>query len=296
MLKKIKNAGLKEKTLRINISPEVEIFSKIITSGSKEGKTGLYIHGGAFTGNHTMIERPAKWLVAKGLFNKMILIDRRGDGFSSRLNREFTIFRESEDLKILLDKLNIDEKIIVIGNSYGGPIALLLSKIDERVEKVILSVSSPTLMHSFFPLQILFKLRILKSLIKFFAFIFTGLKKSQFTDLDFMYDLKYSIQYHKVFTSTLAHSPRKELKNIFLKIDSIFSNYNLGLPKDIIFEVPVLQVIGSKDEFWGREFPEDYRNNFPKLKRISLEGKKHKDAFVNAELFHKSMIDFIENG
>ncbi len=194
----------------------------------------------------------------------------------------------------MLDKLNIKENIIVIGNSYGGPIALLLSKIDDRVKKVILSASSPTLMYGFLPLQILHKLKILQPLIKLLAFLITGRKKKKFIDLDFIYNLKYSYQYHKIFSSTFIHASKTELKNIFLKVDSVFSEYNLGLPRDMIFEIPILQVIGSKDEFWGREFPREYRDNFPNLKRIVLKGKKHKDVFANYKLFHKAMIRFIE--
>ncbi len=76
-----------EKELFVNVSDDLEIFTKILSKDNEVNRTCLYIHGGAFAGNHTMIERPARWLLKNNYFSKMILIDRRGDGLSSNLKR-----------------------------------------------------------------------------------------------------------------------------------------------------------------------------------------------------------------
>jgi len=293
-MEKIEDPAIKAEEKKIKVKDGLELFVKILSKDNKANKTCLYIHGGAFAGNHTMIERPAKWLMQKDCFDKMILIDRRGDGRSSNLSEKYTLKQESEDIKILLDKLNIEEKLTAIGNSYGGPISLLLSQIDNRIEKVILSASSPTLWHAILPLHILFKINLLSPLIKFISYLITGRKSKKFIDLDFIYDLKHSYEYHKIFSTTLIHSSREELKNIYLKIDSVLMRENLELSKEIVFEIPVLQVIGDKDEFWGKSFPEEYLSNFPNLKRIELEGRKHRNVFMEAEIYHKPMIDFIK--
>lgn len=69
------------------ISNGMNIYTCIV-SAPLQGKTALYIHGGGSGGNHTMILRPAKWLIEQGFFNKVILPDRRGEGLSTPLTKK----------------------------------------------------------------------------------------------------------------------------------------------------------------------------------------------------------------
>lgn len=69
---------------------------------------------------------------------QIITYDMRDQGQSTRLKEGYTIDVHVEDLKRLLDHLNI-EKVTLLGVSYGSQVALLFAlKYPERVEKMIL--------------------------------------------------------------------------------------------------------------------------------------------------------------
>jgi pimeloyl-ACP methyl ester carboxylesterase len=70
---------------------------------------------------------------------RVIVPDTRGHGLSPRGDGPFTLARFADDLKDLLDDLNI-EKAHILGFSDGGNIALLFAlKYPQYVEKLILN-------------------------------------------------------------------------------------------------------------------------------------------------------------
>jgi pimeloyl-ACP methyl ester carboxylesterase len=69
---------------------------------------------------------------------QIITYDMRDQGQSARLDEGYTIDTHVEDLKKLLDHLNID-KVNLLGVSYGSQVALLfVLKYPERVNRMIL--------------------------------------------------------------------------------------------------------------------------------------------------------------
>lgn len=73
---------------------------------------------------------------------QIITYDMRDQGQSDRLDEGYTIDTHVEDLKKLLDHLNID-KVTLLGVSYGSQVALLfVLKYPERVDKMILPNST----------------------------------------------------------------------------------------------------------------------------------------------------------
>ena len=138
------NVKVTEHVQHYHINNGINIYTCIVSTPI-QGNTALYIHGGGSGGNHTMIQRPAKWLIQQGFFNKIILPDRRGEGLSTPLTKKLSIKDHAKDMKALLNTLDIYENITVIGISYGGPIAIELASIDSRVEEIILMASSPSL-------------------------------------------------------------------------------------------------------------------------------------------------------
>ena len=81
------------------------------------------------------------WIAQVGALSekyKVILFDNRDAGKTSRSNRPYTMETLADDIKCLMDKLNID-KTHIIGWSMGGAIVQnFVLKYPERVNKVIL--------------------------------------------------------------------------------------------------------------------------------------------------------------
>jgi len=81
------------------------------------------------------------WIAQVGALSekyKVILFDNRDAGKTSRSNRPYTMETLANDIKCLMDKLNID-KTHIIGWSMGGAIVQnFVLKYPERVNKVIL--------------------------------------------------------------------------------------------------------------------------------------------------------------
>lgn len=91
---------------------------------------------------------------------RVIAVDTRGHGASPRGNKPFTLETFADDLKNLLDSLNI-EKANILGFSDGGNIAVIFAlKYPERVAGLVLNGANlfPSGLKSSFliPLEVLF--------------------------------------------------------------------------------------------------------------------------------------------
>lgn len=70
---------------------------------------------------------------------QVLLYDLRGHGFSDRPREYYGLEQQIADLAALLDEVGIQGKIILVGNSFGGLLALnFASRYPERVESLIL--------------------------------------------------------------------------------------------------------------------------------------------------------------
>lgn len=276
-----------EQVQHYEIGNGIKLYTCII-AGAKEGKTAIFIHGGGSGGNHTMLLRPAKWLIEQELFSKVILPDRRGEGLSSPLVQIFSIKEHAMDMKILLDTLEINEKITAMGISYGGPIAIELSGLDSRVDEVILVASSPSLKEVKGVQGFLYRTKLLDKIIRNFYKKNLGRFPVEYPDFESVYDLKDSKELTKFFTKAIKKTDSKMLESLMFQNISTLNPTNSAVCPDTKLDIPFFQIIGSKDEIWETNL-NDYKNQFPKIKTFIVEGQNHKGVLLNAELFYEGL-------
>jgi len=276
-----------EQVQHYEIGNGVKLYTRII-SGVKEGKTAIFIHGGGSGGNHTMLLRPAKWLIEQGLFAKVILPDRRGEGLSTPLTQKLAIKEHSMDMKALLDILNIDDKITAIGLSYGGPIAIELAGLDSRVDEIILMASSPSLRNVKGIQGFLYRTNLLGVITKYFYKKNLGKLPTEYPDFEKVYDLKNNKELTKYFIEAIKHTDIKMLESLMLQNASTLDQNNSAVSPNIKLDIPILQIIGSKDEIWETNITK-YRNQFTNIKNFIIEGEDHKGAILNANLFYEEL-------
>lgn len=278
---------LTEKVQHFEVGNDIKLYTRIIT-GKKDGKTAIFIHGGGSGGNHTVLLRPAKWLIEHGLFSKVILPDRRGEGLSTPLTQKLSIKNHSMDMKALLDTLEINEKVTVIGLSYGGPIAIELASIDSRIDEIILMASSPSL-RSVKGLQgFLYRNNLLEKITKQFYKKNLGKLPTEYPDFEKVYDLKNNSELTKFFVKAIKHTDSKMLESLMLQNESTLDKSNSSVSSNIKLDIPIFQVIGSKDEIWETDLG-DYNNQFPNVKSFIVEGEGHKGVLLNGELFYEGL-------
>ena len=102
-----------------------------IQYGNKEGKNIILLHG---WGQNIEMMDP----IGKGLEKEFYItnIDLPGHGKSEEPKRVYTIYDYYEVVKKLLNKLNIDNPIL-IGHSFGGRVSIVYSA-KEKTEKLVL--------------------------------------------------------------------------------------------------------------------------------------------------------------
>ena len=277
----------KEEIKHYEIESGIKLYTRII-SGRNEGKTAIFIHGGGSGGNHTMLLRPAKWLIEQGFFEKVILPDRRGEGLSTPLTQKLSIKDHSTDMKELLDKLDIKEKITAIGLSYGGPIAIELAGLDSRIDEVILMASSPSLREVKGIQGFLYKTNLLERITKYFYKKNLGKLATEYPDFEKVYDFKNNKELTKYFVEAIKHTDSKMLESLMLQNASTLDKNNSAVSSDIQLDIPIYQVIGSKDEIWETNITH-YKSQFNNMKSFVVEGEKHKGVILKAELFYNGL-------
>ena len=284
-----KSTQLTEKLQHYRIENGKELYTRIISSQS-EGKTAIYIHGGGSGGNHTMLLRPAKWLIEQGLFAKVILPDRIGEGLSTPLTKVYSIRDHAMDMKALLDTLNIHEKITVIGLSYGGPIAIELAGLDSRIDEIILMASSPSLRQVKGFRGFLYRSNILEKITKSFYKKNLGKFAPEYPNFEKVYDLKNNKELTRYFVDAIKHTDGKMLESLMLQNASTLDHNNSSISPDIKLDIPIYQVIGSKDEIWETDL-ESYRDRFSNIESYIVDGEVHKGVMLSADKFYKGLID-----
>lgn len=281
------NLHLSEQIQHYKINNNITLYTHIV-SKQQHGKTAIYIHGGGSGGNHTMLLRPAKWLIEHGLFTKIILPDRRGEGLSTPLTQKLTIQDHAKDMKALIDTLDHQEKITAIGISYGGPIAIELAGIDPRVDEVILMASSPSLKEVKGVQGFLYRTNLLEKITKIFYKWNLGKLSFEYPNFEKVYDLKSSNELTKFFIKAIKHTDKQMLGSIMLQNASTLDKNNSSISPDLKLDIPIFQVIGSKDEIWETDIT-DYIKRFNNIKTYIILGEKHKGVILNASLFYEGL-------
>lgn len=236
-----------------------------------------------------MLLRPTKWLIEKGLFSKVILPDRRGEGFSTPLTSKLTIQDHAKDMKELLDKLSVSEKITAIGLSYGGPIALELAGMDSRIDEVILMASSASLKNVKGLRGFLYKSNLLEKITRVVYTKTLGKLPAEYPNFENVYDLKSDKELTKYFLEAIKRTDRGMLESFMLQNASTLDKANSAISPHIKLNIPVYQIIGSKDEIWETDMSQ-YRNRFTKIKSSMVSGEPHKGVILRAERFYEALL------
>ena len=264
-----------------------KIYCRTI-KGTNSGKVAIFIHGGGSGGNHTMLIRPAKWLISKGLFSTVILPDRRGEGNSSPLAELLSIKDHSNDMRLLLDELNVNEKITAIGLSYGGPIARELAGNDKRIDEVVLMASSPSLREGKGISGFLYKHNLLLPIVKLFYKKNIGKLPAEYPNFDGVYDLKTDKELNKIFLEAIKKTDKSMLQSLLLQNASTLDKKNSSVDSNLKLDINIYQVIGSNDEIWETDLS-PYKNRFPNIRSFIVQGEKHKGVMLKSDLFYKGL-------
>lgn len=288
MLARVTNPNIRSETRTIQVEPNASLYVKILSANPPSHHTAIYIHGGGNGGNHTLIERPSRHLIDKGFFDTVILPDRRGNGGSSPLPRKFSVRDHAHDMQRLLDALEISHPITAMGISYGGPIALDLAALDSRIERVVLVASSPTLSSNNGISRFLLKTGLLKMMLNLSSAMYLGKLPPAYTDFDPAYDATSQRQLVQAFLEGLKRTPKTYKTSFQYALEATLDESKAGLDENITLNIPIIQIIGEKDEVWGSEVLPEYLQRFPQFKQYRVTGGFiHKDVFLKAELFQK---------
>lgn len=279
---------VKETVKEVRVNNEINIYTRIL-EGNKSGKTAIFIHGGGSGGNHTMLLRPAKWMISKGLFGTIILPDKRGEGKSSTLSKQISIKDHAQDMKELLDNLSIKDKITAMGISYGGPTALTLADIDERIDEVVLFASSPSLKSAKGITGFLNKHNLLEPIVKSFYTKNVGKNSPEYANLDRIYDISDKKQLNKIFLDAIKSTEKSRLESLLIQNSATLDPSNSSIEEDIKMDIPVYQVIGDKDEIWETDLSE-YSKRLSNIKSIKVKKADHKSSLLRAGEFYEQFL------
>jgi pimeloyl-ACP methyl ester carboxylesterase len=288
MLERVDNPAIAEQVQDVQIAREATLHTVMLRHEDRAGRTALYVHGSGTVGNHTIVERPSRWLIDQDLYDTVILPDRRGCGASSPWTQKPTLGDQAQDMVALLDALGIEGSLDVLGLSTGGPIALTLAHLDNRVELVALISSSPTLKQIAWPWSWLIDIGLVPALMKWVFRREIGKAEPEYIDYDFMYDWEDPSRRERWqhFLEVLRHTPKERLDSVMYEFNATLDPANAEIPEDVRLDIPVLQVIGTEDETWGSEMPEKYHERFADLRRQLIPGADHGDALTRSDEFH----------
>ncbi|MGE5410265.1 MAG: alpha/beta fold hydrolase [Clostridiales bacterium] len=285
MLQKISNKKIKSDEYRVGLGNDITIHTKILSNPVIEGKTAIFLHSGAITGNHTLLERPARWLINKGVFREIIIPDRRGAGGSSPFTQITSLDEQAEDIKLLLNKLGYRKEVIAIGASLGGPISMLLASKDSRITEVILLASSFRMSLTRGKFHYFYKTGAMLFFIKLALSLFTGNSEKHFFNMDFVYDQHNTLGLIIAQIKILRQLNKKHLRSFYLMAESAFNKMNMDITDRVKLSIPITQIIGSNDKVWEKNISQKEQKQYPGFRQVIIEGAEHRDLFLRADEF-----------
>lgn len=258
-------------------------------------RTAMFLHGSRLGANHTLVERPARWLIARELFDQVILPDLRGSGASSVLARPFALDDQADDLRRLLDRMNIPGPLTVLGLDTGGPVGLALAGLDSRVECVVLVASGPQRAPFSGLAGFLLRTGLLRPLLNREVRRSVGLAAPGQANFDPAYDAHTPRQMATVFSETIKHIPAERIDSLLYLSEAETTPRAVSISPTLRLEIPILQLIGENDEVWGGELSADLRRRLPNLHRREVPGAViHKDVYFKAEAYYHVLFDFLK--
>lgn len=262
---------------------------------SRPVRAALFLHGGDMGSNHTLLERPARWLIARELFDQVILPDRRGSGGSSPLVQPLALDEQAEDLRRLLNKMAIPGPLTVIGVDIAGPVALTLAAMDERVQCVVLVASAPRHAELGTLANFLLHTGVLRPLLDWEIRRSIGQVEPKPVNFDPAYDASTPREMANLFRAALRSIPAERIDSLRYESEASLNAKTASVPDTLTLQIPVLQVIGETDEQWNIETETEITRRFPNFKRRTVPGAYiHKDVLFHAQKYYQVLFDFLK--
>ncbi len=245
----------------------------------ENGKTIIFIHGFPFNKNSW---RPQLEALADDVTG--VAVDIRGHGLSTMGHGFFSIDVFAKDLKVFIEKLNLDN-IVLCGVSMGGYIALRAYELfPEKIVGLILSDThhraddNQAKQKRFDSIQAILEHGKRPFSIGFVGNLFS--KKSIEQNPEMVELIKSSIRRNNtrsICATLLALASRADATPALAKI-----------------KVPVLLVRGSEDKITPQEFMEELHQAIPQSQYIEMENCGHLPNLENTEAFNNLMNDFLQ--
>jgi pimeloyl-ACP methyl ester carboxylesterase len=215
----------------------------------------------------------------------VIYFDIRGHG-KSDVPKERDHFKFTEvinDINLILKELKIKRKIILFGYSLGGMISIFYTLKDSSKVKKIILVSSSFKHPSRFKVG---KFEIDASKTRFKKLYSLAKKFAKTKDEN--HKKIVSIFKYDNFLSILLRNIH--FSNVVFWSDEIFSfNATKKLSK---IKIPMLFLIGDKDEFFNVDSIKTFSKNFPNIE-INVFSGWHSSALLNEEKYIKTIENFV---
>lgn len=265
------------KTNKIRIG-DISISYFIKEAKKKSGKTIIFIHGFPFNKNSW---RPQLEALADHVTG--IAIDVRGHGLSTMGHGFFSIDVFAKDLKVFIEKLNLDH-IVICGVSMGGYIALRTYELfPEKIAGLILSDThhraddNQAKQKRFDSIQ-----AVLEHGRRPFSIGFANnlLAAKSIEELPEVVELvKSSIRRNNISSicsTLLALASRTDTSAVLPNID-----------------IPTLIIRGAEDKITPKSLMEELHQSIPQSKYIEMKGCGHLPNLENAKVFNQLMNDFL---
>lgn len=258
-------------------------------------RTALFLHGGRLGANHTLVERPARWLIARDLFDQVILPDRRGAGASTVLARTPRLEHQAEDMRRLLDRMNIGGPLTALGLDTGGPAALTLAGLDPRVGCVVLLASGFARARLSPLADFLRRIGLLRVLLGWEIRRSIGRSTGKPVTFDPVYDAHSPREMADSFREALKYVPAARESSLAFDAEVQLDPSLVAVSDQLALSIPVLQLIGEVDEYWGGEIPATVLDRFPAFqRRVVKDMALHNDVFFKAEAYYNELFDFLK--
>ncbi|MGA7194202.1 MAG: alpha/beta fold hydrolase, partial [Anaerolineales bacterium] len=244
---------LYRREVRVSSNPLVRL-SAIDVSPDHPQRTFVFVHG--FGG------QAEQWHFQLQNFlieNRVIALDLRGHGLSDKPSRGYEMDHILADLESALDVLKVKGKIVLIGHSFGGAIAIEYAlKHVERVERLIL-IATP----GQFKLQPLFKFGLFLP--------------------------NWILRVVGLFTRKWLSAPPYVLKSFY---QHNLSGW-LGWEKIGALQLPTLVIRGHRDQVFEREYFESVAKNIPDAQEADIGVSGHMVMLERCEAVNRAIERFL---
>lgn len=221
-------------------------------------------------------------------YYKVITFDNRGVGKTDKPSEPYTIKTMADDTIGLMNYLGID-KAHILGYSMGGIIAQeLIINYPERVKKLILSSTLPTIR------QITSEMREALSLGEDFSFSEEDIKRVDIRKaLSVLVALGFNRRLYRMILVPIApiYVRLVGLKGLMGQIEAIAGCNTLERLHTI--QAPTSVIVGTGDKAAPPRSSEVIASRIPNAKLVKVEGGSHGYIWEMPGRFNKAVLDFL---